>query len=228
MSNMREFTEYTPEMADAERKAVNNAKKNFKFPEGKTQFRVFPGLRGKSPFMITQRHWVSVSADQRRPLTCMGAGCPLCQRSSEASRAGDDVTSKEFAARSTYACLIVDRANEEAGPQVAELSWSVYDRLNGFVEQYGDFSSATEGYDIIVKRVGTGKMDTKYTTDPILKPKRKLAKDDAQLEEWLATLPSLEDSAPLGTPEMIRKLTGAGHTRDPGRLPAKRSVSDDV
>lgn len=226
MANLREFTEYTPELADAERKASSPSKKGFKFAEGKTQIRVFPGMKGKSPFLISHRHWLTIAPEQRRPLTCMGAGCPLCQKSAELSRAGDEMGAKEFAARATYACLIIDRANEAAGPQIAELSWSVYDRINGFTEQYGDPTSPTEGYDIIVKRVGTGKTDTRYTVDPTLKPKRKLAKDDAQLDEWLGSMPALEDSVPLGTPEAIRKLTsGLGQTQ---RLPPKRSISDDV
>lgn len=228
MSNLKKFTPYTPEMADKERKALKRGN-GFKFPEGKNQIRVFPGTDGRGPFMITKRHWVSVDADQRRPITCMGPGCLLCMKSAELSRAGDEQGAKEFSARETYACILVDRNNEDAGPQLAELSWSIYDRLNSFVEQYGDFTDPESGYDITVKRVGTGKTDTRYTVDPVMKPKRKLAKDDAQLDAWLESSPALEDSVPLGTPDIIRKLVGdVGFRGVEPRVLSGRKRADDV
>lgn len=75
-------------------------------------------------------------------------------------------------------------------------------------EEYGDFTNPLTGFDLKVKRVGSGKMDTKYSVQPCKPSKitvKEFRKEINPSEEVKACLPSYEK-----TKEILEKYLNGG------------------
>jgi len=149
----------------------------WKAKAGRNVIRILPGVGEMGDFF-----WQDVGAhyvkSRNRPFTCrqftIGEPCPICELVNDLYNAGD-ADSKELASqllrRKSYWMNIIDRSNEEAGPQIYTPGAMVFKAVAGLVgdPDYGDIYDEYDGMDIIVTRTGTG-LETRY--DVNARPKR--------------------------------------------------------
>lgn len=106
-----------------------------------------------------------------------------------------------------YAPVIV-RGEEDKGVQIWSFGKLVYQRMLGFFldEEVGDILSPTEGFDLkvsITKQPGKQFNDT--TVDPARRP-TKLHEDSKQAEQWLNSIPNLDDMYRLKSTQEIETV----------------------
>jgi hypothetical protein len=106
-----------------------------------------------------------------------------------------------------YAPVIV-RGEEEKGVQIWSFGKLVYQRMLGFFldEEVGDILSPTEGFDLkvsITKQPGKQFNDT--TVDPARRP-TKLHEDSKVVEQWLNSIPNLDDMYRLKSTQEIETV----------------------
>lgn len=106
-----------------------------------------------------------------------------------------------------YAPVIV-RGEEDKGVQVWAFGKLVYQRMLGFFldEEVGDILSPTEGFDLkvsITKQPGKQFNDT--TVDPARRPS-KLHDDSKTAEQWLNSIPNLDDMYRLKSTQEIETV----------------------
>lgn len=106
-----------------------------------------------------------------------------------------------------YAPVIV-RGEEDKGVQVWAFGKLVYQRMLGFFldEEVGDILSPTEGFDLkvsITKQPGKQFNDT--TVDPARRP-TKLHEDSKLVEQWLNSIPNLDDMYRLKSTQEIETV----------------------
>ena len=135
-----------------------------------------------------------------------------------------------------YAPVIV-RGEEDKGVQVWAFGKLVYQRMLGFFldEEVGDILSPTEGFDLkvsITKQPGKQFNDT--TVDPARRPS-KLHEDSKVAEQWLNSIPNLDDMYRLKSTQEIETVLNNwlnGGTTDSSlevsRGPATTDALDDL
>ncbi len=159
-----------------------------KFKEGETVLRIVPppaewlewfqaqGVR-PTPFFPTWKHFFQSSGDGwvnlRCPSKIAGGVCPVCSESKRLYNAGDDNLGKKLRAKRIAYVNVIDRDNEELGPQVWEMSYpsgewkgyTMYERVAGLMQGRAarNLIDPVAGFDLIVTRKGTGFKDTRYT-----------------------------------------------------------------
>ena len=106
-----------------------------------------------------------------------------------------------------YAPVIV-RGEEEKGVQVWAFGKLVYQRMLGFFldEEVGDILSPTEGFDL---KISITKMPGKQFNDTAVDPARrptKLHEDSKFAEQWLNSIPNLDDMYRLKTTQEIETV----------------------
>jgi hypothetical protein len=139
--------------------------------------------------------------------------CPVCEVIDELKKAGDKA-SKELAGmlglRKSYWMNVVDRANEDAGPQIYTPGVIVMGSISSLIldPDYGDITDLAKGVDITIEREGTGR-ETKYEVRP--KPRTSpLHADQDVIEEWLEKAKDLTVVEVSDDPEEDRELS-SGH-----------------
>jgi hypothetical protein len=118
-----------------------------------------------------------------------GEKCPVCEEKKRAEAEGDVEYAKTLGATKRVGCWVVDRADEETGPQLWAEPWTVdrdlsklsEDRKSGEVLCLDD---PEEGYDFDITRTGKGKK-TKYLGIKIARKPSPLCDDEDQQQEWL-------------------------------------------
>jgi hypothetical protein len=136
-----------------------------------------------------------------------------------------------------YAPVVV-RGEEDKGVQVWAFGKLVYQRMLGFFldEEVGDILSPTEGFDLkvsITKQPGKQFNDT--SVDPARRP-TKLHEDSKTAEQWLNSIPSLDDMYRLKSTQEIETVLNnwlnGGTPDDVGpsvtRGPAPKDALDDL
>jgi hypothetical protein len=128
-----------------------------------------------------------------------------------------------------YAPVIV-RGEEDKGIQVWAFGKIVYQRMLGFFldEEVGDILSPTEGFDLkvsITKQPGKQFNDT--TVDPARRP-TKLHEDSKTSEQWLNSIPNLDDMYRLKSTQEIETVLNnwlnGGTTEDVSLPPTTRGA----
>lgn len=122
-----------------------------------------------------------------------------------------------------YAPVIV-RGEEDKGVQVWAFGKLVYQRMLGFFldEEVGDILSPTEGFDLkvsITKQPGKQFNDT--TVDPARRPS-KLHEDSKLVEQWLNSIPNLDDMYRLKSTQEIETVLNnwlSGGTAEDSSMP---------
>ncbi len=175
----------------ASRKAIADQKASYdrayKFKVGKTIIRLLPGVQDPDEFSKEYgAHYIrdpstdSIIAVVGDAQICYGQRCPVREAIQmfidKCNARGDDVTAgkaKEWLAKSTNIAnvQIVDGPDSENKGKVVrpEFSQNLLDSMLSVLEDYAlvdkDFDEKfrKNGFLLTVERVGTGKMDTKYT-----------------------------------------------------------------
>lgn len=143
----------------------------FKFVPGLNTIRILPGKPGtRSPFVIVHEHFIDTAAGGKASFACPRVharqSCPVCEKANRLMGAGNqrdyNVGKKLLPGRRVYA-NIVDRADPEGGVKIAGFGKTIHEGLAELREEHGDFTNPTDsGYDVLVKRKGTGQTDTQY------------------------------------------------------------------
>lgn len=113
---------------------------------------------------------------------------PIDEERRRAQNDGDSEYAKELSAKQRVAVWVIDRDNEEEGPMVWSMPWTVdrdiadlmCDRRTG---EIFEIDNPEEGYDVDIKRHGSGKQ-TRYTVQ-IARRATPLHDDPEVMEEWL-------------------------------------------
>jgi hypothetical protein len=143
----------------------------FKFVPGINTIRVIPGKAGtKSPFVVVHEHFIDTAAGQKASFACPRVHakqtCPVCEKAKRLMEAGNQrdytVGKRLLPGRRVYA-NVLDRADPEGGIKIAGFGKTIHEGLAELREDHGDFTNPLEeGYDVLVKRKGTGPTDTEY------------------------------------------------------------------
>lgn len=151
-----------------------------KLEVGRNVLRFMPPSPGStSPFRVVYQHYLNPPGGKLTVLTCprMEAkqSCPVCFEADRYKRSGSpadrDAAYKLFPTRRVFA-NVIDRKDPESGVKVVAFGKMVHEALIAIRKDEdagGDFTSPTDGFDIIVEREGTGATDTRYKVLPARK-----------------------------------------------------------
>lgn len=123
---------------------------------------------------------------------------------------------KKLKSKTVNSVALVDRANEVAGPQMWSPNWTdVQQLLALFLTEVGDYTDVgPDGCDLEIivtngkKIVQSGKRKGQPVLEAKINAVRKngpAAKDDAQLKEWLESLPNVDEYYPVTSTEETEK-----------------------
>ena len=116
--------------------------------------------------------------------------CPICEEIAKAKREGEDEYASEIRVVRRVLVWIIDRKNEEEGPVLWSMPWTVdrdctdaaIDEDSGEIMYVDD--PGGNGYDIRLSREGSG-ITTKYGKPKILRHPSPLSDDEEQADDWL-------------------------------------------
>ncbi len=144
-------------------------------PEGESRIRVMPPWdeQAEEFWFVTGTHF-NVGPDER-PVPCpdlsgVADSCFLCRLVKRLARGDEDEAAEAEAmgARPRYLLNIVDLEKPQDGVQVWPAPKTIFRQLKKYwlnEEDYGDFTSFKEGFDIIIDKTGSG-INTKYDSTP--------------------------------------------------------------
>ena len=211
-----QYGEYTE--AEATAVAETGARNNFfKMEAGKSRIRVLPPLLGKVALKVVSQHFVDVPGATRpivfacpRILSQGKQRCIVCEKAQKLERSGSpadrDRANDLFPRRRVFA-NIIDRSRPDDGPLVYEFGKTVHEALAGLRNDQdagGDFTNPYKGFDVIIERKGTGRMDTKYTVRAA-RQSTVLSEDSEQMNDWIKNQADLDTQARLLSDDDIRR-----------------------
>jgi len=138
-----------------------------------------PPAGGKSPFVITHKHFLQLPGMERMKTLCCPRimrkrPCKVCKIVEAIYALGtssdEELAYQNLAKLNGYGNVIVRSGPTAAvsaadGPQPLQFGPKIYERLRALrrdPDAGGDYTHPFEGFDIIITRQGTGKNDTKY------------------------------------------------------------------
>lgn len=200
------------------------------FKEGTTRFRVLPcGEDSDFAQEVVQFYLGKELGGIISPAT-FGEPCAIMERYNELKSGDEDEQelAKTFRPRRRFFAPAV-KYNDEKGkeldltPRLAILTNEMYDTLIDMMldEEKGDFTDKDEGYDLKVKREGTGQFDTSYKvfdTKPTKLADKELRKKLFNPEDMVREmLPTYEQ-----TEEKINRFLGISSDDDEDEKPKKK------
>jgi hypothetical protein len=130
-------------------------------------------------FKRLRTHW-NVGKDSVKVLCRKMLGtkseCPICSYVEDdllkSGRSEDVTLANDLKASERYAMCILDLKEKDKGPQVFECSKTLFDSILAIFldEEYEDLDSLKIGRNLKIKRVGSGKNDTRYSVIPSSTP----------------------------------------------------------
>ena len=171
-----------------------SGKNFFSVKEGTSRIRILPEV-GDMSFFFQEvgRHYIRKDNNDKILIYCPSFTfggeheCPVCEIVNDLYRSGDS-TAKELAGElrvsKQYWMNVIDRKNEEAGPQIFTPGVGIFNSIISYINDpdYGDITDEEHGTDIIVERKGTG-FDTEYQTRAV-RSESPLSDDDELIDEW--------------------------------------------
>ncbi len=236
----------------ASREAVENAPVGggadfWSPPEGESRIRVMPPWDAdvEAFWFATATHF-NVGPDERAvacpDMSGVSDSCYICRLVKRLSRGEEDERAESDAmnARPRYLLSIVDLGSPQNGVQVWPAPKTIFRQLKKFwlnEEDYGDFTSFKDGFDILVEKTGTG-LNTRYDCTPTRSkqfPSERLLNHSsssvADLFESLAAeeydLPNLAEVQSFGTDEEMER-TYKGLSSGPKRTESKTDNGDNA
>lgn len=172
-----------------------------KLVEGRNRLRFLPPLAGeKTPFKVVSEHYITAKNGQGVSFACPRAEqmpCPACDeffRLKKSSNPLDQEDAYKYRVRTKVYANVIDR-NKPDGVKILTFPktvWSGLMRIAKDSEEGGDFTNPTdEGFDIIITREGTGKLDTTYAVNAA-RSASPLAEDATQIDEIINSQYDLE------------------------------------
>jgi hypothetical protein len=173
------YGEWTPEQMEKEAKEISTGGDFWKAPVGNTSVRFLPPKVGwPSPFVIQYQHFIRMPGVERQIIFCCPRQhaqkpCMSCKRADVLETSGnarDEKMAKQLRPQKRImANVIVSPKDVTAKVQIWTFGSKVFQQLKAIREDDdggGNFLDPIKGFNIVVKRVGTGKDDTTYTLIP--------------------------------------------------------------
>lgn len=215
MSNLIPFGSYDEEAAKEEEEDLQKGGSAdfFKPKEGRNILRFLPPRRGaKSPFVKVYQHYIKVPHQDRpvvfacpryfnKPEPCI-ACAKAEQLHKSGKRADKNRASDIWPSRRVFA-NVINREEPEKGPLVYAFGKTVHEQLVDIRQDDGDFTNPYQGFDIKIRRSGTGKTDTKYKVTASRKA-TPLSEDEQEALAWFENQHDLTKFAKVMTQEEIR------------------------
>jgi hypothetical protein len=215
---VKQYEEWTEDAAEAQAAEAQRLSGGgtYKLAAGKNVLRFLPPKVGmKSPFVTVTQHYLE-AGQKKVSFVCPRMAkrqCPACEHADKLSNSGlgqDFEVAKQFNSKLRFFGAVVDRANEELGPQVFPFGKQIHDQLNAIRRDAtigGNFTHPDDGFDIVITRVGTG-MQTEYTV-AAARNQSPLHQDPAVAGDWLERSPNLARYALVPNPEQLKRTLGA-------------------
>lgn len=166
----------------------------WKPPEGRSTIRILPPVGDMEFFFVEMgRHY-----NQKVPcVNIISEGeleCPVCDINEQLFQANEKEAASKFRVSRAFWMNIVDRSNEDAGPQIYTPGPQVFGFLVALVNDpdYGDISDVEMGIDIKLTRKGQG-METKYSVLPAMRASE--LGDEEDVDVWLEDAVDLAERA---------------------------------
>lgn len=246
-TSLVKYAEYDDNEAaeDAKEAASGSGGKVLKFKVGKTTMRPVPSLPGKRLKLMTHQHAVDVPGVGTVFLNCAKLmrkqECAVCKVEAKlmaTKNSKDEARARKLRARPRFYMNVIVRGEEELGVRVAVFGKQINDQLVEIrqdVDEGGNYAHPVTGFDLIVRRKGTGQNDTEYTVTASKTRPKVLHEDATVMNEWIEGQNDLERYARVFTlSQQEAKLRGEDiddEEDDEEKKPTKRaskSVDEDV
>lgn len=215
------YGEWTPEAMERESREMASGGEYWKPEVGRNIVRFLPPRVGQqSPFVVNHQHFVRMpGVDKPIVFSCPRMHeqkrCLVCSKADQLEASGsqrDAAAARDLRpSRRMFANIVVNPS--EAGAKISLWGFgkTVYDQLRAIKEDDengGDFLNPKTGFDISVRRKGTGKTDTEYHLQAA-RQSTPLANPD-----WLSALPDLRKLIKVPTEEQQRRLLDGEDPKD--------------
>lgn len=178
-TNIVKYGEWTDEQIEKESKELATNSDFWKPPTGRTAVRFLPPKLGwPSPFVIQHQHFVRLPNSDKPIVFCCPRlhakqACAACSKADQLEATGnarDAAVAKNLRPQKRVLANILIAPNDpEATPVVYGFGNTVYNSLKAIKEDGengGNFLDPMKGFNIVIKRVGSTKDDTRYTVMP--------------------------------------------------------------
>ncbi len=198
-----------------------NKTKYYKWKDGSNLLRILPALKGESePISVVHRHWIKNWANSGKafifncPKRANGGRCPACEKAGalfdkakETGNPNDKEIAKSFLPSERGIARVIDRTDEAAGVQLADLPKSVVDSLMDLrfnEDVYGDdYTDVMDGSDLLITR-GKREGRVSYTVSIPRKSQPRLHEMDDQILQWLSNAPDISFRTAVKTYEELK------------------------
>lgn len=175
-TELAKYGSYEIEAAEEEQKQLDSegGGEFYKIKVGRNVVRFMPPPIGqKSPFVVSYQHYVDVPGAQGPvtfvcPRMMQKKPCPACQKAEELRRSGNPADA-EFASRLTprrrVFANVIDRKEPDKGVQIIAFGKQIHEQLVALrkdADAGGDYTDPETGFDLVIERTGTGRLDTEY------------------------------------------------------------------
>jgi len=146
-----------------------------KISPGRTTLRILPPKAGEtSPFVVVHQHYIARPGNEPPfvfvcPRHAGEGPCPACDEAARLRSTGNKLDREQawqIMPKVRGFANVIDRNDEEAGPKVWGIPKTVLAELTTLRQDEdcgGDYTDPEFGYDVIVERTGTGKLDTSFS-----------------------------------------------------------------
>lgn len=173
---IQKYGSYDIEKAEEEQKQLDSEGGGdfYKMKVGRNVLRFLPPPAGqKTPFVVAYQHYVDVPGAQGPvsfvcPRMMAKKPCPACAKAEELRRTGNPADSElanRLTPRRRVFANVIDRKEPDRGVQIAAFGKQIHEQLVGLrrdPDAGGDFTDPQGGFDIVIERTGTGRLDTEY------------------------------------------------------------------
>jgi hypothetical protein len=229
MPNIVKYGSFDANEAEKQAKEFESSSAFFKIPEGRTVTRALPPKAGKkSPIKLVNQHRMTIG-DKILVFLCPGSlECPACAQW-EVLRKSRNESEREFAREvfSPRQCAymnVIDRANPEKGPQVWSFGKTIFSEIISIrndPESGGDFTDPVNGFDLIIRRKGVTRNDTRYK---ILPARERTALGDMS---WIETQLDLDEFVINKTideiEDLVAEVESGGFEPHESKAPMRRT-----
>lgn len=194
-ASMVKYGSYDVDEAEKEKEDLEAGSSEFlKLKKGRNVVRVLPPPVGKrKPSRATFQHFIEFPGVNRSFICARLEAkkpCKICQKADELKKSSnkqDQKIAESLFARRSILYNVIDRNDEEKGPQVMRVGKTIHEQLVELrtdEDAGGDFSHPIEGYDVTIVKTGEGKNGTKYKVLPH-KHTSQLSEDDDTMQQWI-------------------------------------------
>ncbi len=206
-----------------------------KIAPGRTTLRILPPKAGaNSPFVVVHQHYITRAGNEPPfvfvcPRHAEQGDCPACNEAARLRATGNKLDREQawqMMPKVRGFANVIDRNDEEAGPKVWGIPKTVLAELTELRQDEdagGDFTDPEVGFDVIVDRTGTGKMDTSYSVRLARKASpitEESDEGDALMMEWYEAMSDLSQFAKV---KQYREIS-AGMSPDDDTAPVRGRV----